>query len=209
MSQNQTVNKLENIIKQLIEYKIFEVNIIKQFELVSGLSSPIYCDLRKLLYYPKLRNDVATMLADNIKQNYPQTELICGVATGSIAISVLVAQILELPFIYHRKPKGYGHNKTVEGQYDKGQKVIVIEDVITTGKSALQAIRDIKSNGLEVLNLLAIYTHNPKSNQWIEDENLKPDFLFNLSKIIEHYQQLGDKEVVKCLEDFALQLSDL
>ena len=153
-----------SLAQQLIANKIIELSPDSPFTFASGIKSPIYCDGRKVISLPKLRLDIAHSLADKIKQNFPDVEIISGVATGSIAMAAWVSQILDLPMIYYRKPKGYGHNNTVEGQYEKNQKVVVIEDTVSTGSSCITAVNSLRENGLDVLGVAFIYTHEIQSS---------------------------------------------
>jgi orotate phosphoribosyltransferase len=143
----------------LLEHKILELSPADPFTFASGIKSPIYCDGRIIMSIPALRVAIAKNLATKIKQAYPDVQVISGVATGSIAMAAWISEILDLPMIYHRKPKGYGHNNTVEGQYTAGQKVVVVEDVVSTGGSCLKAVEDTRASGLEVLGVAFIYSH--------------------------------------------------
>jgi orotate phosphoribosyltransferase len=143
----------------LLEHKILELSPAAPFTFASGIKSPIYCDGRIIMSVPDLRRSIAHNLAQKIKETYPDVQVISGVATGSIAMSAWVAEILDLPLIYYRKPKGYGHNNTVEGQFTAGQKVVVLEDVVSTGGSCLTAVESVREAGLDVLGVAFIYSH--------------------------------------------------
>jgi orotate phosphoribosyltransferase len=154
-----TVLTINQIAKLLLKYKIVEVRPNEPFTYASGIKGPIYCDARKIISHPELRKPIADAIANKIKESYPDVEVISGVATGSIALAAWVSEILNLPMIYYRKPKGYGHNNTIEGEFTKGQKVVVIEDVVSTGGSCLNAVDSLREGGLEVLGTCFIYSH--------------------------------------------------
>ena len=141
------------------------------FSWASGWKSPIYCDNRIVLSYPKIRNYLCDQLAIQSKSIYPEDKyIIAGVATGAIGIGMLVAQKLNLPFIYVRpEPKKHGRKNQVEGYMPSNSKVIVIEDLISTGKSSLIAVEALNREGADVLGMLGIFTYNFK----IADENFK------------------------------------
>lgn len=154
----QELNNIQ-ISALLLENKILELSPTAPFTFASGIKSPIYCDGRIIMSIPDLRKTIAFNLATKIKLAYPDVQVISGVATGSIAISAWIAEILNLPLIYYRKPKGYGHNNTVEGQFKVGQKVVVVEDVVSTGGSCLKAVESLREAGLDVLGVAFIYSH--------------------------------------------------
>lgn len=153
-----TITKAE-LAELLLKYKIVELRPSEPFTFASGIKSPIYCDARKVISHPELRKPIALAIANKIKESYPDVEVISGVATGSIALAAWVSEILNLPMIYYRKPKGYGHNNTIEGEFAKGQKVVVIEDVVSTGGSCLNAVDSLRESELNVLGTCFIYSH--------------------------------------------------
>lgn len=148
------------IARRLLEVKAIKLSPKEPFTWSSGWKSPIYCDNRITLSYPGLRADIKGYLSDIIRENYPQAEGIAGVATAGIPQGALIAEELNLPFLYVRsKPKGHGLENLIEGKIDQGQKVVVIEDLISTGGSSLAAIEGIRKAGGEVLGLLAIFNY--------------------------------------------------
>lgn len=150
-----------SIAQQLLSIQAVKLSPAKPFIWASGVESPIYCDNRITLSYPEVRNAICQKFVTEIRENYPHAEAIAGVATGGIAHGMLVADRLGLPFAYVRdKPKAHGRENTVEGFLEKGTKVIVIEDLISTGGSSIKAIDALRNYGLEVLGLLAIFTYN-------------------------------------------------
>ncbi len=149
------------IAKKLLEIKSIKIQPSVPFTWASGWKSPIYCDNRKTLSYPAVRTFIRDKFAEIISEKYPGAEVIAGVATGAIAHGVLVAEKLGLPFIYVRsKPKGHGLENLIEGDLKPGQKVVVIEDLISTGDSSLKAAEAINNSGASVIGMLAIFTYN-------------------------------------------------
>ncbi len=175
-----------------VSQRLLALNTIKiqpnnPFTWASGWKSPIYCDNRKILSYPEARSFIRDKFAEIIREKYPQAEVIAGVATGAIAHGVLVADKLDLPFIYVRsKPKGHGLENLIEGEMKPGQKVVVIEDLVSTGISSLKAAEAINNFGAEVIGMLSIFTYN--FNQAIEAFRKANIELTPLSK----YQNLVD-----------------
>ncbi len=148
------------VAKKLIDIKAIKVQPDAPFTWASGWKSPIYCDNRKILSYPETRTFVRDRFVDIIKSKYPQAEVIAGVATGAIAMGALVAEVLGLPFIYIRSaPKGHGLENLIEGVMHEGQKVVVVEDLISTGGSSLNAAEAVVKAGGNVLGMVAIFTY--------------------------------------------------
>lgn len=150
----------ENVALHLLKIKAIKLEPAHPFTWASGWKSPIYCDNRKTLSYPEVRAYIRDQFAALVREKYPQAEVIAGVATGAIAQGVLVAQELGLPFVYVRSSaKSHGLENLIEGDYKAGQKVVVIEDLISTGGSSLQAVEALRNAGCEVLGMLAIFTY--------------------------------------------------
>lgn len=148
------------VAKKLIDIKAIKVQPDAPFTWASGWKSPIYCDNRKILSYPETRTFVRDRFVDIIKSKYPQAEVIAGVATGAIAMGAMVAEVLGLPFIYIRSaPKGHGLENLIEGVMHEGQKVVVVEDLISTGGSSLNAAEAVVKAGGNVLGMVAIFTY--------------------------------------------------
>ena len=145
--------------------KLLLVNAIKlspaqPFTWASGWKSPIYCDNRRVLSFPYVREFIKSEMSNIIFAEFPETDLLAGVATAGIAWGALSADQLKLPYIYVRpKTKEHGLGNQIEGFYEKGQKVLVIEDLISTGKSSLQVVDVLKAAGLEVIGMVAIFTY--------------------------------------------------
>ncbi|MEN6455500.1 MAG: orotate phosphoribosyltransferase [Prolixibacteraceae bacterium] len=149
------------VTKRLVQINTIKIQPSNPFTWASGWKAPIYCDNRKLLSYPETRTFVRDQFVKLIRQKYPEAEVIAGVATGAIAHGILVAQELELPFIYVRStPKDHGLENLIEGDLKVGQKVVVIEDLVSTGVSSLKTVEAINNFGGQVLGMLAIFTYN-------------------------------------------------
>ncbi len=144
---------------------LLQINAIKlspesPFTWASGWKSPIYCDNRIILSFPEIRNYVRTEMVKQIKQLYAAPEVIAGVATGAIGMGVLVAAAMELPFVYVRpEPKSHGRKNQIEGYLAPGKKVVVIEDLISTGKSSLNAVDALRSSQADVMGMVAIFSY--------------------------------------------------
>lgn len=180
---------MENYSQQVAEY-LLQINAIKlnpsnPFTWASGWKSPIYCDNRKTLSHPEVRNYICRSFVEIIRDRYPGVEVIAGVATGAIAHGMLVADRLEKPFVYVRSSaKGHGLENRVEGEVQPGQKVVVIEDLISTGGSSLAAVHALADLSVEVLAMGAIFTYGfPVAEERFLQENLD---VFTLS----HYHVL-------------------
>jgi len=156
----------------LLQIKAIKLQPNEPFTWASGWKSPIYCDNRTTLSFPTIRNYIREKLAQIIEEEYGKPDVIAGVATGAIAIGVLVAQHLNIPFIYVRpEPKSHGRKNQVEGLLEKNQKVVVVEDLISTGKSSLNAVKALKEEGAIVKGMVAIFSYGFD----IADENFKKE----------------------------------
>lgn len=165
----------EKIAEMLLNIEAVKLSPSKPFTWASGWKSPIYCDNRKALSYPEVRDYVRDAYVRVIKKEFPDTEVIAGVATGAIAQAALVAQALNLPMVYVRSAaKAHGMTNLVEGVVKAGQKVVVIEDLISTGGSSLKAVQALREMGCEVLGLVAIFSYNfDVASQSFEQEKCK------------------------------------
>ncbi len=154
----------------LLQIKAVKLQPQSPFTWASGWKSPIYCDNRITLSFPKIRTFIRQGYSQSILECYGKPDVIAGVATGGIAQGALVAEELGLPFIYVRSSaKGHGMGNMIEGYFEKGQKVVVIEDLISTGGSSLKAVEDLRAAGLEVKGLVAAFTYGFKE----AEENFK------------------------------------
>ncbi len=149
------------IAEKLLQINAIKLNVSNPFTWASGLRAPIYCDNRRILSFPEVRSWVADRFVDLIRKNYPDVELIAGVATGAIAIGVLVAERMDLPFVYVRsKPKSHGLTSQVEGYTPSGKKTVIIEDLVSTAKSSLQAYHALMGKELMILGMVSIFTYD-------------------------------------------------
>jgi len=151
--------------EKAVAEKLLQINAIKlspqePFTWASGWKSPIYCDNRKILSFPYIRDFIKSEMCSVIFERFPEAEMLAGVATAGIAWGAMAADQLKLPYIYVRpKPKEHGLGNQIEGFYEEGRKVLVIEDLISTGKSSLQVCEVLRSAGLEVSGMISIFTY--------------------------------------------------
>jgi len=180
----------KNIAQQTAQH-LLQINAIKlnpenPFTWASGWKSPIYCDNRIALSYPDVRGYLSRALAQKIKEDYTGAYVIAGVATGAIGIGMLVAQELGLPFIYVRpEPKKHGQKNQIEGQFSSGQRVVVIEDLISTGKSSLNAVKALREAGAEILGMKALFTYGfSVADHAFEQENVSLQTLCDYRQLL-------------------------
>lgn len=148
------------IAESLLQIKAIKLNPTTPFQWASGWNSPIYCDNRKTLSYPPVRTFIRQQFVEAINERYPNVEVIAGVATGGIALGALVAEAMGLPFAYVRSAsKGHGMQNMIEGDIFADQKVVVIEDLISTGGSSLKAVAALREHGCDILGMVAIFTY--------------------------------------------------
>lgn len=177
----------KEIAQSLLKIKAVKLSPSEPFSWASGWNSPIYCDNRVTLSYPEIRKQIYQSFAQLITEKYPEADLIAGVATGAIAHGVLVAEEMHKPFIYVRSaPKGHGLGNQIEGEYTKGQKVVVVEDLISTGGSSLSAVEALRAAGVEVLGMVAIFTYGfPNATENFKNANVQLDTLSNYNALVE------------------------
>lgn len=148
------------IAEKLLQVNAVKLNLNEPFTWASGWKSPIYCDNRKVLSFPYVRDFIKSELCNVIFEQFPEAEMLAGVATAGIAWGAMAADQLKLPYIYVRpKPKEHGLGNQIEGFYQKGQKVLVIEDLVSTGKSSLQVVDVLKKEGMEVIGMVSIFNY--------------------------------------------------
>ena len=151
------------IAKDLLAIQAVFLRPENPFIWASGIKSPIYCDNRLTLTAPAVRNDVEEALAETIRQNYPDAEVLMGTSTAGIAHAAITAHIMGLPMGYVRSgAKDHGRNNQIEGKLEKGQKVVVVEDLISTGGSVIEVVNVLREAGAEVLGIVSIYTYGMK-----------------------------------------------
>jgi orotate phosphoribosyltransferase len=171
----------------LLQIKAIKLQPQKPFTWASGWNSPIYCDNRITLSYPTVRTYIRQRLAEVIHEEFSSANLIAGVATAGIPQGVLVAQELGLPFAYVRSaPKDHGMNNMIEGEVKEGQKVVVVEDLISTGNSSLKAVEALRAAGCEVIGMVSIFTYGFEvANQNFKNANCKLISLSNYDDLID------------------------
>lgn len=189
---------------------LLQVNAIKlspeePFTWASGWKSPIYCDNRIVLSYPQIRNYIRETMAKQIEKQYGKPDVIAGVATGAIGIGILVAEYLGLPFVYVRpEAKSHGRKNQIEGHLEHGQNVVVVEDLISTGKSSLNAVATLKEAGANVKGMIAIFTYGFNvSKDSFEAEDLTLHTLSNYESLLD--QALETNYITKKQQDLLAQ----
>lgn len=189
------------IASRLLEIGAIKLNYKQPFTWSSGWKSPIYCDNRLALSYPLIRTYIKENLARTIKLNFPQVECIAGVATAGIPQGALVADLLGLPFVYVRpKPKEHGMGNLIEGKVEKNAKVVLVEDLISTGGSSLKAAQAMKEAGFKVIGMVAIFTYGfETAEKNFSDANIPlvclSDFAHMLTQAAEQ-KYLDEKELI-------------
>ena len=194
---------------QLLAEKLLKISAIKlqqsiPFVWASGWNSPIYTDNRKTLSYPDVRNFIKVELSRLIAENFSEAEVVAGVATGAIAQGALVADTLSLPFVYIRStPKDHGLENLIEGNIKPGQKVVIVEDLVSTGKSSLKAAQAVRDAGAEVIGMVAIFTYEfPQATEAFKQAGIQLLTISNYSAMIDaavkaEYIKAKDVETLK------------
>ena len=202
----------KKVAKLLMDIKAVFLRPNEPFTWASGIKSPIYCDNRLTLSYPEVRDVIENGLAEMIKKNYPEVEAIAGTSTAGIAHAALVANILGLPMAYVRaSAKDHGRNNQIEGKIDKGQKVVVIEDLISTGGSVIEVVNVLRENGAEVLGIASIFTYGmQKGLDRMAEAKVKNVSLSNYNALVEVAHETGyiAESDIKKLEAFQKNPSD-
>lgn len=183
----------KKLAKSLMDIKAVLLRPQEPFTWASGWHSPIYCDNRRILSHPELRAQVAQWLADKAMELYPEAEVVAGVATGAIAHGVLAADRMQKPFVYVRpKPKDHGTGSQIEGELAPGKRVVVIEDLISTGMSSLAAVKALRDAGAQVLGMVAIFTYGfDLAAQRFEEDKVRLDTLSNYSALVDVASETG------------------
>lgn len=175
------------IAEKLLQVSAVKLGIREPFTWASGWKSPIYCDNRKVLSFPFIRDFIKSEMCNVLFEKFPDAGLLAGVATAGIAWGAMAADQLKLPYIYVRpKPKEHGLGNQIEGHYEPGQQVVVIEDLVSTGKSSLQVVDVLKTAGLEVIGMVSIFTYGfPVAAEAFEKAGLTYYSLTNYPALIE------------------------
>ncbi len=200
----ETIKKLTA--EKLLKIKAVKLQSANPFTWASGWKSPIYCDNRKLMSYPGVRNFLKVEFARLILEKYPQVEAIAGVATGAIAPAAIVADALGLPFVYVRSsPKDHGLENLIEGDLKPKQKVVVIEDLVSTGGSSLKAVEAIRRDGCDVVGMLAIFTYGfPTAQQNMKEARVELTTLSDYDAILDEALRIDyiDESELKTLQEW-------
>jgi orotate phosphoribosyltransferase len=186
-------NTAKQVAEHLLQIKAIKLEPTNPFTWASGWKSPIYCDNRKTLSFPEVRTYIKKAFAEVVKEKYPEVEVIAGVATGAIAQGALVAEEMNKPMVYIRSSaKAHGMTNLIEGEIKAGQKVVVIEDLISTGGSSLKAVQALREAGCEVLGMVAIFTYGfQKAVDNFTQANCKLDTLSDYNVMIDRAQEIG------------------
>ena len=192
----------EQTVNFLTQINAIKLNTKNPFTWTSGIKSPIYCDNRLVLSYPKIREFIADSMTQIIKNKYGSDISIAGVATGAIAVGAMISERLNVPYAYVRpEPKGHGLRNQIEGNIEEKSNVVVIEDLISTGKSSLNAINALKSEGINVMGMLSIFSYNfDFANKKFIDEKVTINSLADyntLVEVIESNGDLGNNEIAR------------
>lgn len=185
---------MKEIAKKLAEIRAVKLTTPDHlFTWVSGIKSPIYCDNRLIISYPDIRDMVARSFAEKIRENYPDVEIVAGTATAGIPHAAWVAQILGLPMVYVRSSsKDHGTQKLVEGWMPQGSKVVLIEDLLSTGKSSVAAVKALKAEGANVLGCLAIFSYGfPEVDEVFSEIAVPVSSLTNYGEMLEFAVESG------------------
>lgn len=192
-------NTAEQTAELLLQINAIKLNPKNPFTWASGWKSPIYCDNRIILSFPEVRNYIREEFSKNIEEKFGTPDVIAGVATGAIGIGILVAEAMGLPFVYVRpEAKKHGRQNQVEGFLQKGQSVVVVEDLISTGGSSLQAVEALRNEGAIVKGMAAIFTYGfDVSLEKIKEANLDVFTLSNYDNLLKqavHKKYINDSE---------------
>lgn len=176
----------KSIAEKLLQSNAIKLNVFQPFTWASGWKSPIYCDNRRVLSFPYTRDFIKSEMCNVIFEQFPEAEVVAGVATAGIPWGAMAADQLKLPYIYVRpKPKEHGLGNQIEGYFEKGQKVVVIEDLISTGKSSLQVVDVLKKAELEIVGMVSIFNYGfPHAKQAFESAEVKNISLTNYPSLI-------------------------
>lgn len=192
----------------LLQIEAVKLSPEKPFTWASGWKSPIYCDNRKALSYPEIRKYIAGEMVNVIKDNFPSVEVIAGVATGAIAWGAIVADMMGLPFVYVRSaPKDHGLGNQVEGIIHQGARVVVVEDLISTGKSSLAAVKALTRSGAIIRGMVAVFSYNfTMARRAFEKADVELHTLSNYDSLVDTAEETSyiHKEDVEALKEWRI-----
>lgn len=187
------ISREKSIAEKLLQINAIRLNLQTPFQWASGWKSPVYCDNRRILSFPYVRDFVKSEMSNVVFETFPDAELIAGVATGGIAMGVLVADQIKLPFVYVRaKAKSHGLENRIEGSLEKGKKTVVIEDLISTGGSSLEACAALQEAGMEIIGLVSIFNYGfPIATKAFEEAHIPVKSLSNYNAMISLASEQG------------------
>lgn len=188
------MKELEDFVAQkLLQVKAIKLQPHNPFTWASGWDSPIYCDNRKLLSYPRMRNIIKIELARKVVEMYPDVDVIAGVATNAIAMGMLVAEELSLPFIYvHPTPKDHGFENMIEGDLRPRQNVVIIEDQVSIGQNSMKVVDAIRKNGCKVMGLISIFNYEfPDTARRFENADIEHHTLCGFEAVLQRALETG------------------
>lgn len=202
----------KKIAKRLLEIKAVFLSPNEPFTWASGIKSPIYCDNRLTLSYPEIRTEIETAIAETVKAKYPQCQALAGTSTAGIAHAAIAAHILGMPMAYVRSSaKDHGRNNQIEGRLEKGMKVVVVEDLISTGGSVIEVVNVLREAGIEVLGIVSIFTYGlQKGIDRLAAANVENTSLSNYDALVEAAFETGyiKESDIKKLQAFRSNPSD-
>ena len=202
----------KKIAKRLLEIKAVFLSPDEPFTWASGIKSPIYCDNRLTLSYPEIRTEIETAIAETVKAKYPETQALAGTSTAGIPHAAIAAHILGMPMAYVRaSAKDHGRNNKIEGRLEKGTKVVVIEDLISTGGSVIAVVNALREAEVEVLGIVSIFTYGlAKGIERLKEANVENTSLSNYDALVEVAVESGyiKESDVKKLQAFRANPSD-
>lgn len=181
------MNRAFAVAEKLLQINAVKLNLQNPFTWASGWKSPIYCDNRKILSYPHVRDFIKSEMTNMVFTEFPEAEVIAGVATAGIPHGALIADLLTLPFVYVRsKPKEHGMGNQIEGVLEAGKKVVVIEDLISTGMSSMQAVEALQNAGADVIGICSVFNYGfDIAAHLFEAKNIKMLSLSNYNALVE------------------------
>lgn len=202
----------KKIAKRLLEIKAVFLSPDAPFTWASGIKSPIYCDNRLTLSFPEIRTEIETGIAEVVKAKYPQCQALAGTSTAGIAHAAIAAHILGMPMAYVRaSAKDHGRNNQIEGKLEKGMKVVVVEDLISTGGSVIEVVNVLREAGIEVLGIVSIFTYGlQKGIDRLAAANVENTSLSNYDALVEVAAETGyiKESDIKKLQAFRSNPSD-
>lgn len=190
----------------MLQLKAFKFQLSNPFKWANGWCAPLYCDDRKILSYPKIRDFVRIELARTIAEMYPDADVIAGVAMNAIAHGILVAEQLNLPFVYvHPTPKDHGLENQIEGDLRPRQSVVIVENQVNLGDNCMKVVKALEDNGCKVLGIVAIFDYGfPNTHKKLNKEGIDLTSLTNLDTVLHHAENMGviNSEQSKALKNW-------